>query len=237
MAYLYAMSDPHGCLDVFERALSTIDLESPGNRLYLLGDYVPHQRAFEPEADFLARCEESLEFTRAYCARHRDRVVALMGNNDFYLLETVLDGRRPLRRKLVAWLRGLPLYAETDDQIFVHAGIDEETDDLWEWGTDPALLVSKFPPTFGRFRKDIIAGHVGVREIVGDPAFRGVIWDGRSHYYIDGTTEGTGVMPILRYDTEKHAYANLTATTSGVEPASPVLSLWDLELAHLAGGG
>ena len=44
MPYLRAMNDPHGCLDVFERALSTVILEMPDNGLYPLGDYVSAQR-------------------------------------------------------------------------------------------------------------------------------------------------------------------------------------------------
>ena len=232
MAYLYAMGDPHGCLDVFERALSAVDLEAPGNMLYLLGDYVPHQRPYEPEAEFLARCEESLDFVRSFCLLHKGRVVALLGNNDFDLLEDARIGRPSLRRDLAAWLRGLPLYAETEQQIFVHAGIDEEAGDLWEWGTDPATFIMKFPPTFGRFHKDVIAGHVGVREITGDSLFRGAIWDGHSHYYVDGTTEDTGVMPILRYDTERRTYASAVATEEAVNSFEPILSLADLGVAQ-----
>ena len=228
MSYLYAMGDPHGCMDVFERALSAVDLEAPGNMLYLLGDYVPHQRPFEPEAEFMARCEESLDFVKSFCLNHKERTVALLGNNDYLLLEGVRAGRSSLRRDLAAWLCGLSLYAETDRQIFVQAGIDEDADDLWKWGTDPATFIMKFPPTFGSFRKDIVAGHVGVREITGDPLFRGVVWDGRSHYYVDGTTEGTGVIPILRYDTERCLYASAVATEDAVSPFEPVLSLADL---------
>ena len=42
MTYRYAISDPHGCLDVLERALGAVDL-ADGSELYLLGDYIPHE--------------------------------------------------------------------------------------------------------------------------------------------------------------------------------------------------
>ena len=57
--------------------------------------------------------------------------------------------------------------------IFVHAGIDEEAEDLWEWGTDDYTFTEKYPAQTGRFYNDmkIIAGHIGTAQISGDPRF------------------------------------------------------------------
>lgn len=32
------------------------------------------------------------------------------------------------------WMRNLPRYYSEGNTIFVHAGIDKEAEDLWEWG-------------------------------------------------------------------------------------------------------
>lgn len=220
MARLYMMSDPHGRLDVLERALASCDLSEPGNRVYLLGDYVPHKTYADDEAAFVRRCEECLGFVRGFCEEHPGQAVALMGNHEHDLLEDVREGRRSLDRSLVGWMRDLPLFHETERQILVHAGIDEEAGDLWHVGTDEGILLGKHPATFGAFHKDIVAGHngtYGIARAAGETVgFNGVLWDGKSHYFVDGSTERSGAIPILRFDTGKGLYTAFTATADGV---------------------
>lgn len=104
--------------------------------------------------------------------------------------------------ELIAWLRGLP-YIERDDQrVFVHAGIDEDADDWWPWSTPEETFVGKYPPATGAFYMDIIAGHVGTSMLAGDPEYHGVYFDGKSHYYIDGSVQRSGHLNVLRWDEE-----------------------------------
>jgi len=109
---------------------------------------------------------------------------------------------------LIQWLRNLPFHCETDTQIFVHAGIDEEAEDLWAVGTSDECFLSKYPPTFGAFYKDIIAGHVGTPSIRNGKDDHSVYWDGLSHYYIDGGTANSGAVPVLKYDTVSRKYSS-----------------------------
>ena len=44
-------------------------------------------------------------------------------------------------------------YYETDTQIFVHAGIDEEAGKLWKQLTSSEMFTNKFPLTTGGFFK------------------------------------------------------------------------------------
>lgn len=109
-------------------------------------------------------------------------------------------------KDLIAWLKTLPLYYETKKQIFVHAGIDEEAGDWWQHGTSEEVFVSKYPETFGYFYKDIIAGHIGTNSFKNEKGFYDVYFDGESHYYIDGTVEESGNIPLLIYDSLKEEY-------------------------------
>ena len=113
---------------------------------------------------------------------------------------------RSVNGKLMWWLRMLKYVYETERQIFVHAGIDEEAGDFWRQATPKYVFVGKYPASKGSFNKDIIAGHVGTAHVSGDPDFHGVYHDGRSHYYIDGTVCESGRIPILVYDEEKEKY-------------------------------
>ena len=112
-------------------------------------------------------------------------------------------------RELITWLRGLPYYYETERQIFVHAGVDEEAGEYWALGTPESTFVGKFPASRGSFVKDVIAGHIGTYSISGDRSFHDVYWDGASHYYIDGTVYVSGRLPVLMYDEETGKYTSL----------------------------
>lgn len=106
--------------------------------------------------------------------------------------------------ELTRWLRNKykqPRLYETDKQLFVHAGIDESIDDFWKVGTPAEMLTNKYPHSTGYFSKTIIAGHIYTDEIGGKECLGKVFWDGASHFYIDGRTSLTGVVPVLKYDT------------------------------------
>ncbi len=110
--------------------------------------------------------------------------------------------------KLIWWIMKMPLYYETESQIFVHAGVDEEAEDCWKWGTSDNIFLGKYPVTKGRFYKTIIAGHVGTcnRNLGDDQNYHDVYYDGESHYYIDGSVYNGGKLLLLAYDEETGEY-------------------------------
>lgn len=213
MKYIYAMSDIHGCLDAFEHALSLVDLRGK-NKLVLLGDYVHGP-------DSYGVLEKIIQLQKEYGA---GKVIALAGNHE----DMVCDGRWPLsegkdensgRRKeeediYIPWMRKLPRYYTEGNTIFVHAGIDEEAEDLWKWGTYHFMYTEKYPAQTGKFYGDmiIVAGHIGTAEISGNPGFHDIYYDGESHYYIDGSVLDSGVIPVLKIDIENDKYYRVTET-------------------------
>ena len=107
------------------------------------------------------------------------------------------------------WMESFPLYYETGHQIYVHAGIDEEAEDLWAVGTSDEMFYEKYPPTKGHFYKDIIAGHVSVSTASRSRNNHDIYYDGESHFFIDGidsypanTKEKDRVIPLLKYTEE-----------------------------------
>ncbi len=108
--------------------------------------------------------------------------------------------------EIINWIRSMESFYETDTQIFVHAGVDEEAGEYWKWGTDDNIFLWKFPASLGRFCKTVIAGHVGTGSIARDSSFHDIFHDGISHYYIDGSVYKHGKLLLLGYDegTEKY---------------------------------
>lgn len=112
--------------------------------------------------------------------------------------------------ELIDWMRDLPSYYETDDnQIYVHAGVDEDAGEFWMTDSSDKSFLWKFPPTTGKFVSTIIAGHVHTCKITGDPDYFDIYYDGDSHYYIDGHVIRSRNIPILEYDTETKKYRQL----------------------------
>ena len=98
-------------------------------------------------------------------------------------------------------------YFETENQIFVHAGIDEEAGKLWKKLTSSEMFTNKFPLNTGGFFKDVVSGHVASWEVAKDKTYQGKIYhDSKSHYFIDGDVNNSKTIPVLCYDTITKKY-------------------------------
>ncbi len=210
MTKIYAMSDIHGQSVALEKALNYVDF-SGNNELVLCGDYIDH----DYQNDWI------------YCdifdlqQSHPRQVTVLMGNidyiylNDFQPFSFIEDSKK--RKQMKQWLQALPNFYETNSQIFVHAGIDEEAGDFWKVGVPDEYFREKFPPVKGSFAKDIIAGHVGTSSpyLSNDADYNDIYWDGESHYFLDGTTELSSFVPVLEYDVESGRYFHYSLIEDG----------------------
>lgn len=78
---IYAMSDIHGCLGAFDKALGTIDMKNPENTLVLLGDYI------DRGPDGFGVVKRVMELEAAGKAGAGCKVVALRGNHEDMFLE------------------------------------------------------------------------------------------------------------------------------------------------------
>jgi serine/threonine protein phosphatase 1 len=261
MAFIYAMSDIHGCYEVLEETLKIIDLSSDrNNKLIFCGDYPGYGM---DSRKVLYRVKELTE-------SYPDQVYALMGNHEQMFLDFLvcpkndiwnfewLEGDKGFRTvtgfvardtmdkinalrseyrdpysllteiaaavkediaenhsELIRWMKKLPYFRQTENQIFVHAGVDEEAEEYWMHGSSGDCFTGKYPATLGKFCKDIIAGHISAASIAGDPDFRRIFWDKQSHFYIDGDVITSGNIPVLKYDTNTQKYSGFEKLRQG----------------------
>lgn len=162
------MSDIHGCLAEFEDALSLVldDIEQGKAKLVLLGDYIHGGPDNRGVLDRIMKLRERFG---------SDRIIALLGNHD----EWVVNGSSTISNnsvyarieewedesdddEYINWLSSLPLYYVEGNTIFVHAGIDEEAGDMWEWETSEDVFTSKYPAETGKIEgldMKVVAGH------------------------------------------------------------------------------
>ena len=219
---IYCMSDIHGCIDAFNEALLLVldHLDEPDTKLVLLGDYIHGGN------DNYGVLDKIMDLQKEY-GKHK--VTALLGNHEEFVLlgDSTIDSMWALSsavdedfrdnigddEKYIQWMEGLPRYYTEGNTIFVHAGIDEDAGDMWEWCTGEETFVGKYPPETGKIEGldiKVVAGHISTAQISGDPTFHDIYYDGESHYYIDGSTLDTGVIPVLMVDTETDKYYSVT---------------------------
>lgn len=107
---------------------------------------------------------------------------------------------------LIRWMLSMDLFYQTENQIFVHAGVDEEAGEYWEWGSGEEIFLWKFPAVTGKFIKTVIAGHTATAAVAKEKSFHGIFYDGASHYYIDGSVYKQGKLLLLGYDEKNKKY-------------------------------
>ena len=114
-------------------------------------------------------------------------------------------------KELIRWIQNMPTYFDADNQIFVHAGVNEEAGENWMWETSDDMFLGKFPASRGKFYKTIVAGHVGTgtRDLANVQSYHDVFFDGESHYYIDGSVYKGGKLLLLGYDENVGKYYQL----------------------------
>ena len=126
-----------------------------------------------------------------------------------FLKKAVWDNHKDL----MSWVSDLRLFYETPTQIYVHAGVDEDIPEeemkYCTLCTGDYTFTGKYPPTKGKFYKDIIAGHVATSRVAGDRSYKGIYFDGNSHFYIDGTVNKNKLLLCLAYDEVKNEYFEL----------------------------
>lgn len=236
MAKIYAISDIHGYLDEFINAFNKVELSDKDNRLILLGDYIDNgSKSFQvlskiieleemysgqiitlfgnhdewfyewliPETPTASAFGETIQ---SFFSPEELKEILVSNPNNF---EIAIRNAIKTKTKFIDWFKERykdKRYYETDNQIFVHAGIDEEAGDLWEELTNPETLTNKFPVTTSAFIKDVISGHIASHQVARDDSYLGKVYYNQNHYFIDGDVNHSKTIPVLCYDTITKKY-------------------------------
>lgn len=231
------MSDIHGNFNEFINSLSKVDLSVEDNRLILLGDYIDNgPQSFEvlskiielekifPEqiVTLLGNHEEWfydwLILEEPTASAFPETIKSFFSTEELNSIlksnfETSVRNEIKTNNKFSPFMKWFQThykdkrYYETDSQIFVHAGIDEEAGKLWKELTNSEMFTNKFPLTTGGFFKDIISGHVASWEVAKNTSYLGKIYhDSKSHYFIDGDVKNSKTIPVLCCDTITKKY-------------------------------
>ena len=130
---ILAISDIHGCADLFAAVLIQANYEPQTDQLILLGDYIDRgEKSYETVQMVKSLVNEG---AIALCGNHEDMAIQAFEDDfgnamELWYQNGVRDTMRSYRRNQVAvrqdldFFKSLTLYQETEDYIFVHAGIN-----------------------------------------------------------------------------------------------------------------
>jgi serine/threonine protein phosphatase 1 len=171
---IFAVGDIHGCRTKLDRLMEVIDWR-PERReeLVFLGDYI------DRGPDSFGVVETVMELK----ARYRDRVTLLMGNHE-HMFVNFITGRESLvlTANGVAWTmrsygsngpfpvahldfyQSLRLYYETEDHIFVHAGLRPGRPLAGQTVEDVLWIRDDFLDSDHDFGKTVVFGHTPFKE-------------------------------------------------------------------------
>lgn len=139
MNRIYAIGDIHGCASRLETLLDRLDIDARNDRLVFVGDYIDRGPDSKDVVDIILDLMERI-----------DQVVCLLGNHEQMFLDYYLHEREPemflanggyhtltsygfqrsrqdrsfrMPDRHLRFYESLPAFYETDDHIFVHAGL------------------------------------------------------------------------------------------------------------------
>jgi serine/threonine protein phosphatase 1 len=168
---IFAVGDIHGCVDKLRTLLGMIKLDWDRDLMVFLGDYV------DRGPDSRGVIELLLDLKK----RHADRLIFLKGNHewmfmqflkgedhDFFLqnggIETLESyslekGKTDMPQSHLDFLDNLDLYFETQDYIFVHAGLRSNIPISEQSQEDLLWIRSPFLKSSYDWSKRVIFGH------------------------------------------------------------------------------
>jgi len=182
---LLAIGDIHGCHHMLVKLLERIAFDPATDALVFVGDYIDRG----PDA---RKVIDTLIGLRACCPN----LVCLKGNHEAMLLDYYLDGRgerqfffngglatldsysispadaragRGLPEDHLQFLRGLPLFHETEAYLFVHAGLRPRIPLADQLPEDLLWIRYEFIDSEADFGRTVVFGHTPLKDPLIEP--------------------------------------------------------------------
>ena len=178
MSKIFAIGDIHGCYDQLLALMKKLPIDFKQDTLVFMGDYIDRGAKSVEVIDFLVKLKKRVPGIIFLKGNHEDMLEKYLDGTDrftyllnggqqtldCYLSRSAHTGTHPIPPEHMEFYKSLrPIY-ETEDYIFVHAGLrpkvpleSQETEDmLW--------IRDKFLHTRYDFGKPVVFGHTPLGE-------------------------------------------------------------------------
>lgn len=176
MKKIFAIGDIHGCLDKLDELMNKIVIDNQNDTLVFIGDYIDRGEYGPEVVDYVIRLQN--EYKKVVClmgnheqmlARYLEGVDEDMylGNGGrmtlhsygIFLSDDIEERKRKIPAKHRIFFESLLPYYETDDYIFVHAGLRPGLPLKEQTMNDLLWIRHEFIETEDDFGKIVVFGH------------------------------------------------------------------------------
>jgi serine/threonine protein phosphatase 1 len=178
MNKIYAVGDIHGCYDKLIALMDKIDIDFESDILVFLGDYIDRGPQSYEVVEYLANLKAQHSNTVFLKGNHeemlekylngKDRVTYLV-NGGQQTLESYMNRPReedepPIPRKHLDFYNSLKVFYETENYIFVHAGLKNKVPIERQKTEDLLWIRKRFIESKYDFGKMVVFGHTPLHE-------------------------------------------------------------------------
>lgn len=183
MNKIFAIGDIHGCLDKLKELMDKLVIDRPSDTLVFIGDYIDRGRYSREVVDYLIGLKNDYQNIVFLLGNHEQMFMnyldgvnegLYLGNGGRATLESyaisLFDNITQRKAKIPQdhwnFFQSLRPYYETDQYIFVHAGLREELP-LKEQAIDDLLWIRfEFIANENDFGKTVVFGHTPMRDLM-----------------------------------------------------------------------
>ena len=183
MQKIFVIGDIHGCLEKLRALLDKIPINYGSDQLIFIGDYIDRGSSSLEVVDHLIDLKKRLPDTIFLKGNHEDMLENYLDGSDrfTYLLnggQRTLDAylnrqnnpeRFPVPAAHLEFFKALNLYYQTDDYIFVHAGLRKKVALESQKKMDLLWIREEFIYSDFDFGKRVIFGHTPFKEPLVQP--------------------------------------------------------------------
>jgi serine/threonine protein phosphatase 1 len=183
MEKIFAIGDIHGCYDRLKTLMEKIPIDCSRDTLVFIGDYIDRGPHSAEVVDYLIQLKNRVPELIFLKGNHEDMLNKFMNGADrftyllnggqqtldSYLTKSVQSEFFPIPPDHMEFFKSLRLFYETEEFIFVHAGLrprvaleSQKTEDLL-W------IRNKFVSTKFDFGKRVIFGHTPLKKPLVEP--------------------------------------------------------------------
>ena len=183
MKKIFAIGDIHGCYDRLKALVEKIPIDFSRDTLLFIGDYIDRGPQSAEVVDYLIQLKKRVKEVIFLKGNHEDMLDKFLNGDDrfTYLLnggQQTLDSylKKPVQPKSfpippdhVEFFKSLRLYYETEEYIFVHAGLRPRTPLETQSTEDLLWIRDNFISTKYDFGKRVIFGHTPLKKPLVEP--------------------------------------------------------------------
>ena len=183
MKRIFAIGDIHGCYDRLKALMEKIPIDSSRDALIFIGDYIDRGPHSVEVVDYLIQLKNRFPDIIFLKGNHEDMLDKFLNGTDrftyllnggqqtldSYLTKSVQSEFFPIPPDHMEFFKSLRLFYETEEFIFVHAGLRPRVP-LESQNTEDMLWIrDKFVSSKYDFGKRVIFGHTPLKKPLVEP--------------------------------------------------------------------